>query len=262
MRSSASTEPAAGSALPGRSTAHSGCEAAEDVERQEAVVAVVAVEEAALLAAVHRVVRRVDVEHQPGRGQPPRPGVDEQLGQKRLERLRVVGDPVVPLRLPVPGRVFEAVQRALARQRRAAPAPSLELARQQRQHRIVPQGVMVVEVLVSQGQPRDALRHQRVQGMLHKTRIAPVREAGGHPVEQTHGSVDLAQQQAARVGGDRPAIERGRHLPTPAPLKSERNGSTLCWHRSSVVVTVKCMRYINLTVPGGRCHLMSVRHPG
>ena len=34
----------------------------------------------------------------------------------------VMGDPVIPLRPPVPGCVLEAVQRALARQRRASPA--------------------------------------------------------------------------------------------------------------------------------------------
>ena len=95
--------------------------AAEDVERQEAVVAVVAVEGAALLAAVHLVVRRVDVEHEPRRRQPSRPGLDEQFGEQRLERLGVMGDPVIPSRPPVPGCVLEAVQRALARQRRAAP---------------------------------------------------------------------------------------------------------------------------------------------
>ena len=37
--------------------------AGEDVERQEAVVIVVAVEEAPLLMAVHRIVGGVDVEH-------------------------------------------------------------------------------------------------------------------------------------------------------------------------------------------------------
>ena len=67
--------------------------AAEDVERQEAVVAVVAVEAAALLAAVHLVVRRVDVEHEPRWRQPSRPGLDEQFGEQRLERPGVMGDP-------------------------------------------------------------------------------------------------------------------------------------------------------------------------
>ena len=48
----------------------------------------------------------------------------------------------------------------------------------------MPQEVMVVEVFVSQGDAGDALRDQRAHRVLRQTRIAPVREAGGHPVEQ------------------------------------------------------------------------------
>ena len=225
-------------------------------------MAVVAVEGAALLAAVHLVVRRVDVEHEPRRRQPSRPGLDEQFGEQRLERLGVMGDPVIPLRPPVPGCVLEAVQRALARQRRAALAPSLELAGQQGQQGIVPQEVMVVEVFVSQRDAGDALRDQRAHRVLRQTRIAPVREAGGHPVEQPDRAVGPPQQQGSPVRGDRAAVERGHHLPALAPLKSERNGSTLCRHRSSGLVTVKLLTHINLTVPGGRCHLIALRNSG
>ena len=38
--------------------------AAEDIERQKAVVVIIAVEKATLLAAVHRIVRTIEVEHQ------------------------------------------------------------------------------------------------------------------------------------------------------------------------------------------------------
>ena len=61
--------------------------------------------------------------------------------------------------------MFETAQRALARQRRAALPASLELARQQRQQGIAPQLVVVIEILVSQSNARDPLRHQRPLSM-------------------------------------------------------------------------------------------------
>ena len=237
--------------------------AAEDVERQQAVVAVVAVEGVALLAAVHPVIRRVDVEHEPRGGQPSRPGLDEEVGEERLKRLGVVGDPVIAPRLPVPGRMLEAVQRALARQRRAALAPSTELVGQQRQQRVVAQGVVIVEVLVAQREARDPLSHQGPDRVLRQTRIAPVRETGGHPVEQPDAPVGLPQQQGSPVRSDRAAIERGRSPSGPGTLEIRTKlGLHLCRHRFSAVVTVKSMRHINLTVTGGRCHPIAVRNPG
>jgi len=105
--------------------------------------------EPALLLAVHRIVGRVDVQHQPLRGQ-SLPGLDEQVGQHVLELLGIVVDLPVAVGPAPGGRVFETAQRALSRQRRAALAASLDLARQQCQYRIAPQLVVVVEVLVSQ----------------------------------------------------------------------------------------------------------------
>ena len=61
--------------------------AVKDVERQQAVVAVVAVIGVTLSATVHSVVRRVDVEHDPRCRKPFRPGLDEEVGEQRLERL-------------------------------------------------------------------------------------------------------------------------------------------------------------------------------
>ena len=79
----------------------------------------------------------------------------------------------------------------------------------------------------------------------HATRSGPSAEAG-----------------SSRVGGDRATIERGRHLPAPATLKSERNGLTLCRHRSSGAEAVKLLRHSNLTDPRGRCQLIAVSNSG
>ena len=101
-------------------------------------MAVVAVEEAALLAPVDLVVGRVDVEHQ-ARRPPALPGVDERLEQHGLQRVRIMADPVVAARFATRGRVFKPVQGALPRQRRTVLPMSLELAGEQRQNRVVPQ---------------------------------------------------------------------------------------------------------------------------
>ena len=95
--------------------------------------------------------------------------------------------------------MFKTAQRALARQRRAALPASLELARQQRQQGIAPQLVVVVEILVSQSNARDPLRHQRPHRMLRETGVAVVREAAGHPVEEAERPVDLPEQQRSGV---------------------------------------------------------------
>ena len=129
-------------------------------------------------------------------------------------------DPVVATGLAA-GRVFQTVQRTLARQRRTAPAAAFEIAGQQGQQGVVAQLVMVIEVLVSQRDPRDPLRHQGIERVLHETGIAVVRKAGRHLAEETHGPLELPEQQRSGVRRHRSAVEPGGHLPPLAPLKRE-----------------------------------------
>ena len=222
---------------------------------------VVAMIEPALLAAVHRNVGRVDVQHQPRRGQ-ALPGVDERLDQHVLKLLGVVIDPGVAARLAAGRCVLEPAQRALARQWRTALSPCLELARQQRQQRVAPQVVVVVEVVVPQSNAGDALRHQCPHRMFDETLVPVVREGCGNSVEELGGAVRLPQQQRSGVGRDRSAVERGRDPAALAPLKCEGKRLTLCRHRSSGVVAVKLFAHINLTAPGGRCRSIGMRNPG
>ena len=224
-------------------------------------MAVVAVEEAALLAPVDLVVGRVDVEHQ-ARRPPALPRVDERLEQHGLQRVRIMADPVVAARFATRGRVFKPVQGALPRQRRTVLPMSLELAGEQRQNRVVPQLVVVVEVFVSQGDAHDALPHQRPNRVFRETGIAVVGEATCHLVQEPRRTVDLAEQQHSGIRRDRAPVERGRYPAAPAPLKCEGKRFTLCRHRSSGVVAVKLCAHINLTAPGGRCLPMRLRNPG
>ena len=83
---SAPATPPAGSALPGLSWEKSGRPAQVMYSGSKHVVAVVPMKEPVLLATVHRIVGRVDVQHQPRRRQ-DLPGIDERLDQHPLKLL-------------------------------------------------------------------------------------------------------------------------------------------------------------------------------
>ena len=128
--------------------------------------------------------------------------------------------------------VLEPVQRGLARQDGASLAPRSALLGQQRQHGVVAQLVVVGHVLVSQGDARDALAHQRPHRVLDAARVPVVLEAGGDLVEELSRLGRLAQEQCAGVGRDGPAVEGGHHLASAQGLLRERELGTLCRHRS------------------------------
>ena len=115
---------------------------AEDVQRQIAVVPVVAVEEPPLLVPVHRIVRGVQIQDDLGRRFAM--GLEKHLHQQAVHRRLVHRDLLVAFllahRFP---RQLQPVQRALARQGLALvalPRPALSrrigLLRQHRQQRI------------------------------------------------------------------------------------------------------------------------------
>ena len=187
--------------------------AAEDVERQVAVAAIVAVEEATFLGAVQRIVGGIQVEHDLlGRR---RVRVEEQLDEQPLDRGRVVADLVVARRLPG-RRVLEPVEGRLAGQRRAAGATGGELAHGRGQHRVVAQLIVVDQILVAQRQAEHALADQGGEAVLDLVRRAVIGEAGGEPPDQADRPVGGAQQQRPGVRGDGAAVER---RPPPRGLR-------------------------------------------
>jgi hypothetical protein len=183
--------------------------AAEDVEGQVAVGVVVAVEEPTFLVAVQRHVGCVQVEDELPRRRAA-VGVEEQVDEQRLDRGVVVANAVVAPRL-AGRRVLQPVQRALARQRGTAGAVRLQLAGEDGQHRIVPQVVVVDEVLIAERDPEHPLADQGGQPMLDAVRVVGVAEARREPPDQADGAIGGAEQQRAGIGGDRPTIEAGDH---------------------------------------------------
>ena len=197
--------------------------AREDVQRQVAVVVVVAVEETSLLLAVQRRIGGVQIDDDPGRGLRAR--LHKQLDQQPVDGGGIVADLLVAVRGGAGlRRAFQAAQRALAGQRRTG----LALAGQQTHQRIVAQLVVVVEIGVAQGQRIDALRDHFGHLVGDESRIPEVPEAARQARQQANAPVDLPQQQRAGVGSDRAAVKTRHHLARKMGFKLEAGLATLC----------------------------------
>ena len=165
--------------------------AAEDVERQEAVMIVVAVEEAALLLAVDAVVGGVEVEDQ------------------MLRRRRVRGDELIDQDLGDldQGLAVDAVLQAAEgrrrgqRQLRLGGLPGGEL-----KHGVDAEVLVVVEVLVPQGDRRDPLGDHGALVVDDEDGVSGVGDGGVEGVEQADLVGDLAEEQRPGVGGEPAAL--------------------------------------------------------
>jgi hypothetical protein len=132
MRATSSTAPALPATLALRCRAVT---AAEWVERQIAIIVVVAVVEATFLHAVERDVGIVEIDHDLARRAPGLSllGLEEQIDQQRID-LGAVAIDLVILRAMALRRVLKTVERALAGQRLAiAPQHRFQFARQHRE---------------------------------------------------------------------------------------------------------------------------------
>ena len=205
-----------------------------------------------------RIVGGVEIEHDllGRRGM----RLQEQLDQKPLDRRRVVADLVVARRLR-PAQL-QPVQGALARHRRAALAPGLELARQNRQNRVMAQHVMVIEVFVAQRDPEHPLAHQRRHLVLDQLRAARVAEARRKAPHQADRAIGRAQEQRSGIGRDRAAIEGSNHRPTFNGCKSKPIRDTLWRHRDAPSTSEKSLLHNNFLRVRRPDALKSVRFPG
>ena len=202
-------------------------------------------EEAAELVAVDRVVGGVEVEDDPlGRSGV---GLEEEGHEEAFDVAGAAGDLLVAApRVGADGGQFEAVERALAGQRLAPIPPPLSglaggvgLADDGGQQGVAAEVVVVVEVLVAQGQGVDPLGEEFLDGVLDEVGVAVVGEAGGELADDAGESLGLAEQQGAAVGGDVAAVEVGEDLAGAEHGKVEVGGATLCRHRAALV---RCRR--------------------
>ena len=174
--------------------------AAENVQRKIAIVLVIAMEEAAELVAVDRVVGGVEVQNDPlgGRGV----GLEEEGDQEPFDVMGVADDLLVAaLVVGADGREFEAVERALAGQRLAAvakPLPGLPggiaLADDGGEQGVGPEVVVVVEVFVAQRQAVDALGEEFLQRVFNEVGIAMIGETACELADDAGEFLGLAEQ--------------------------------------------------------------------
>jgi hypothetical protein len=188
-------------------------------------------------------------------------GVEEEVDEQALDRRPIMADAVIA-RGRARGGVLQPVQGRLAGQRRAIAAPRGELAGEHRQDRIVPDLVMVDQVLVSERDPEDALADKGCDIMLDAIGSARVGEAGGEAPDEVDGPIRGAEQQRAGIGCDRSAIE-GRHDGPPFDrCKQERFRATLCRHRGSPLSRAKSLLHNNFDSLGTPMHPTLVRNAG
>ena len=223
MRSTSVTAPAQGVDVGAAELGREQVPAAEHVQRQIAVAVIVAVEEAALLVAVQRIIGGVEIE-------------DDPLGRRlvRLEEQRdeqgLDGSPIMPDLMITRGagwRMLEPVQRAFAGQRGAGLAPGGELAGKGRQDRIVPQLIVIDQVFVAERDAEHPLRHHGLDRVLDLGLGAPIGKAGSEPLQQPDGPIRRPEQQRTGVRGDPAAIKPGFDPTAFDRCKPEQVSATL-----------------------------------
>jgi hypothetical protein len=96
----------------------------------------------------------------------------------------------------------------------------------------VAQLVVVVHVLVAQGDADDPLPDLGRQGVHHLVLLAVIHKAPGDSLDQPERAIGVPQQQPATVGGHGAAVERRHHTAPSEAFKLELFRATLCLHRT------------------------------
>ncbi len=199
--------------------------AADDEERQEAMVVVIAVEVLALLVAMHRIVGGIKIQNNLlGRC---RMALQKQVHKKTVQCFVIGHDLLVAVQARlIRIAEFQAVQRARGRQHMstvplANPSRSLHIVdpASQGQSRVVTQTVMIVEILVTRSQSDDALRHQCRHIVFNATGITIINKSVSNTLRHVEKPVCFPQQKRTTVGGHAATIEIGHNLPPSETFK-------------------------------------------
>jgi len=108
------------------------------------------------------------------------------------------------------------------------PPQWIDLLAGRRQERIAPQSLMIIEILVAQRQPVDALRQQLLRRVINETPVTPVRKTPSQCLGHTKARVDLPKQQHPAITRQRTTGKIGHHFSRTEVLKLERSLLTLC----------------------------------
>jgi hypothetical protein len=231
------------------------------------------VEEAALLVAVQRIIGRVEVENDLSRWRLM--CLEEQADEQAFDCRAVVANLMVDwppngVGAPFPNpaanrrqrRMLEPVERALARQRGAVLALGRQLAGQRREHRVVPQVIVVDQILVPERDAEHPLRHHGPDAVLDLRLGTAVGKTGGEPPDQTDRPIGRAKQQPAGVRGVVTTVKRGNHLAPFDHFITEHVAATLCRHRGIPPDRLNSLSQKNYRRSSAPMHLLPVRNPG
>jgi len=211
---------AGGIAIGSAQVGHQELITAEDVQRQETIVIVIAVEEASLLMAVDRIVRSVKVQ-------------DKAFG-RRLER----GDESLHEDFghlkqgTTRDTVLQATEGGSGGEGVLAVGGALSKGLPEG---IVSEGGVVVEILVAKSDAKDALGKQGALGVCDPLGIARIRDSAVQGIEQAKAFIDLAQEQSASIRGERTAREVDFKAALAKTGKGQGFCATLC-HRSGCLL--------------------------
>ena len=128
---------------------------------------------------------------------------------------------------------FQPVQRRFPRHRCAGLARARQLPRQHRQHRIVPQLVVVIEVLIPERNPKHPLADQGGHRVLDQILTAMIAKAGRKSIHQIDRSIGRAKKQPTRIRRHQPRIKSRFHSTAFHHSKIKLFCATLCWHRGA-----------------------------
>jgi hypothetical protein len=185
--------------------------------------------EATFLVPVQRIVGGVEIEDDLLRWVLMR--FHEQIDEQPLDLRPIPGDPVIARQLR-PAQL-QPVERAFPRQWCAILAAGRQLAGQHRHRRVMPQLVVIDQVLVAQRNTKHALSDQRHHFVLDQLRCSAVRKTLGKPLNQADRPVGRSQQQRTRVRGHPAAVKPGHHGTPFDGCKTKQIRATLCLHRVS-----------------------------
>src|ERR1019366_5196833 len=96
------------------------------------------------------------------------------------------------------------------------------------QQRIETQCVMIVQILVAQGQTVNALGDQVIRCMFDQLRVAMVGEALGESPNEPHSLFKFAKKHGSAVRSDGSAVKISDDVPSPEGLELQRYSVTLC----------------------------------
>ena len=172
--------------------------AAEDVQRQKAILVVKAVEEAAFLAAMHRIVGGVEIQNEFRRRRLER-------GNELFDQKRVQGNRRGAVRP-----VLEAAQRRRARQRRDPLDRGL-------QRQVMAKRAMVVQILVAERQCVDTLAELIERAVPAASSIPWIGQQSSGRRHQPEPTICRPQQKHPAIAADIAASEIGHHRPLATP---------------------------------------------